>query len=229
MTFYQLSDAEGADNYYNPLLLWWYDFWVHWVSALFAWKCSSKNILLPFFLSNIGSRHCDVGVGTGYYLSAVRKCQPSWPEDKLTLVDFHIRCLRKAANRVGIADRTECVLANILEPIPIQPERQFDSISLMYVLHCLPGTSKDKGRVFANLKPLLKDSGTLFGSTLLCRGVRQNWFSWLLQRIYNAVDMFQNRADFPDDFVRALEEEFEEVESVIIGTVLMFKARKPRR
>lgn len=229
MASYQLSEAEGRDNYYNPALLWWYDFWVHWVSALFAWKCSSRGILLPFFQANIGERHCDVGVGTGYYLHAIRERRPAWPEQNLTLIDFHMRCLRKAANRVGVPEKTECILANILEPINLEPPQQFDSISLMYVLHCLPGNSRDKACVFGNLKPLLKDDGTLFGSTLLCRGVRQNWFSWFLQRVYNSIDMFQNREDYAEDFVEALKNEFEEVETVIIGTVLMFKARKPRR
>jgi uncharacterized protein YfdQ (DUF2303 family) len=40
--------------------------------------------------------------------------------------------------------------------------------------------------------------------------------------------MFQNREDYAEDFVQALKNEFEDVETVIIGTVLMFKARKPR-
>src|SRR5206468_12623812 len=48
----------------------------------------------------------------------------------------------------------------------IEPAR-FDSISLTYLLHCLPGTINTTSAVFRHLKPLLNQSGVMFGTTLL--------------------------------------------------------------
>jgi hypothetical protein len=50
----------------------------------------------------------------------------------------------------------------------------FDSISLNYLLHCLPGNLASKSIVFERVKPLLGDGGVIFGSTILGEGVRHN-------------------------------------------------------
>jgi ubiquinone/menaquinone biosynthesis C-methylase UbiE len=124
----------------------------------------------------------DVGVGTGYFLAAMHKSEQQrhptasgeviWPQT-LTLIDLNPTCLETAARHLGHPDRTECVMADAREPLPIKPGK-FDSISFMYLLHCIPAPPEKKGCVFANLKLYLEEPGTLFSVTILGRGVRHN-------------------------------------------------------
>lgn len=233
------TSMESKDNYYNPLVLWVYDFFVQVLTNTFWWRCSTKSVLVPFFIANTSHNHMEVGAGTGYYLRAKldhERERPktidnttSWPQ-KLTLVDFHTQCMQKAANRIKSDSpvRPELVLANIMEPIPLKAQK-FDSISLMYVLHCIPVPPATKGRVFANLKPFLHDEGTLFGSTVLGKGVKHNLIGSFLMWLYNYIGMFGNWRDAPEDFLVSLRDNFEVVESEIVGTVLLFKAQRPRR
>lgn len=233
---------ESRDNYYNPLVLWVYDFFVQVLTNTFWWRCPTRSVLVPFFLENTSQNHMEVGAGTGYFLRAkvdhehqqspipkLSKSCNSWPE-KLTLVDFHSQCLAKAVNRIAsdVTVEPECVVANILEPIPLEPKK-FDSIGLMYVLHCIPVPPSTKGRVFENLKEFLADDGVFFGSTVLNKGVRHNFIGRFLIWLYNYIGMFGNLDDGKEEILKPLRENFEEVESEIVGTVLLFRAQKPRR
>jgi hypothetical protein len=89
---------------------------------------------------------------------------------KLILTDSNSNRLEKTASHLGIPDRTECVLADVQELLPIKPEK-FNSVSLMYRLHCIPAPPEHKGRVFANLRPFI---GILFDATIPGRGVQHN-------------------------------------------------------
>ncbi|KAL4875876.1 hypothetical protein BJY04DRAFT_223620 [Aspergillus karnatakaensis] len=240
---------ESRDNYYNPLVLWVYDVFVQILTNTFWWRCPTKSVLVPFFVDNVGPRHMEVGVGTGYFLRAkvdhekkraghqfsakyakTNGNTAQWPE-KLTMVDFHSQCLRKAANRIA-NDTTvspEFVIANILEPIPLSTEEKFDSIALMYVLHCIPVPPSTKTKAFENLKQYLADDGVFFGSTVLGKGVRHNILGGFLMWLYNYIGMFGNWDDGKEEILKPLRENFEEVESEVVGTVLLFRAQKPRR
>ena len=55
-----------------------------------------------------------------------------------------------------------------------------------------------------------------------------NMFARGLMWFYNRSGIFTNWNDNPDAFVEALEDEFEEVDSWVIGRVLLFRARIPR-
>nr|UOK93123.1 AstB [Aspergillus stellatus] len=231
---------ESRDNYYNPLVLWVYDFFVQVLTNTFWWRCSTRSILVPFFIANTSARHLEVGAGTGYFLrqkvddeqrrTSSTVSTTNWPE-KLTLVDFHSQCMRKAASRIAhdISREPECVVANILEPLPLKRGEQFDSIALMYVLHCIPVPPAVKGRVVENLKEFLADDGVFFGSTVLGKGVRHNLIGMFLMWLYNYIGMFGNWDDGREEILKPIRENFEEVESEVVGTVLMWRAMKPRR
>lgn len=235
----QTTIMESKDNYYNPLVLWVYDFFVQVLTNTFWWRCSTKSVLIPFFVDNASPNHMEVGAGTGYYLRAKLDHEKrriklgdnttAWPQ-KLTLVDFHTQCMEKAVDRIksDCPVKPECVLANIMEPIPLKAQK-FDSISLMYVLHCIPVSPAAKGRVFANLKPFLHDEGTLFGCTVLGKGVKHNLIGSFLMWLYNYIGMFGNWQDSKEDFLASLRENFEIVESEVVGVSLLFKAQRPRR
>ncbi|KAJ5444866.1 hypothetical protein N7491_000948 [Penicillium cf. griseofulvum] len=207
---------ESRDNYYNPLVLWVYDFFVQVLTNTFWWRCPTKSVLIPFFLKNTSQNHMEVGAGTGYFLRAkvdherqqspipkLIKASSSWPR-KLTIVDFHSQCLTKAVNRIAsdTAVQPECVVANILEPLPLAPKNT-------------------KGRVFENLKEFLADEGVFFGSTVLSKGVKHNLIGGFLIWLYNYIGMFGNLDDGKEEILKPLRENFEEVEkaeAVVTGT-----------
>jgi SAM-dependent methyltransferase len=219
-------------GWYTPLSLHLYDLWVLNFSGRFAWRCPTVSVLEPFFNANIGAHHLDVGVGTGYFPAFASK--DATKLKTLTLVDLNPNTLQTAAGRITRPERIRCVVADALSPLPLLQEdgtgKRFDSISLMYLIHCLPGPAASKARVFANMKGHLVEGGILFGATVLGSfdsRVKHNWFGKTLLWVYNHVGIFDNYEDNEADFVKALEANFEEVEVFLVGCVLMFKVRKP--
>ncbi|PWY93431.1 hypothetical protein BO94DRAFT_342240 [Aspergillus sclerotioniger CBS 115572] len=228
--------AKGYEAY-SSLLLQAYDILVHWFNDNYVWRCPLP-VLNAFFSANVGPRHMDIGAGTGLFplnhRDKMRQSSQDWPLH-LTLVDMNTLCLQKAASRIGCPSKTTCVQADVFEPfaVPVAQSAlaappKFDSISLMYLLHCLPPPSDHKATVFAHLKDHLTTEGTLFGATVLGTGAHHNLLGRLTIRFYNWKGIFGNKDDSPEVFVKALENEFEEVETHIVGVVLLFRARKPR-
>ncbi|OJJ71090.1 hypothetical protein ASPBRDRAFT_602357 [Aspergillus brasiliensis CBS 101740] len=227
----------GGWEVYSGLTLLPYDLAVHWFNDNYVWRCPLP-VLSAFFAANAGPRHMDIGVGTGLFPAQhrdrMRKGHQEWPQ-QLTLVDMNPSCLQKAAARVDCPSKTECVQANVFEPFTVPAGQgtlgaspKFDSISLMYMLHCLPPPTDRKAAVFSHLKHHLTAEGTLFGVTVLGYGAQHNLLGRLTLRFFNWKGIFGNADDSPEAFVRVLENEFEEVETHIVGVVLLFRARKPR-
>ncbi|KAJ5901159.1 hypothetical protein N7504_007152 [Penicillium tannophilum] len=225
----------GYDWYTGPVLQ-FYNLQV-WFNHNYVWRCS-PSMLQSFFAANAGPRHMDVGPGTGVILVEHREAMAQkgvdWPQE-IALVDMNPNCLEMAKNRLGTPERTTCVNANVFEPFVIPASgaddntpRKFDSIALMNVLHTLPPPSQRKATVFKSLKKHLSPNGTLCGSTVLGRGVQHNLIGRLTMWIYNRNKIFENQNDSPEIFTQALKEEFEEVETTVMGAVLLFRARKPK-
>ena len=215
-----------------------YDYLVHNFSNKYIWRCPTESVLIPWFAANAGPRHMDIGVGTGFFPGTHREREAmvnrNWPE-KLMLVDLNPMCLERAAKRVGVPDRTTCQKADVMQPITLRPsasspEQQpiFDSISLMYIIHCLPPPTKDKARLFANVKQYLSPEGTLFGATVLGKGVEHNWLGRLQMWNMNRLEYFGNLDDGKEELVEALAANFHEVETTVVGVVLLFRAKKPK-
>lgn len=171
------SSAAGA-NLYTPLTLRLYDFWVLNITNTYGWRCPTNTVLLPFFQQNLNNNHLDVGVGTGYYLA--ESTVP--PTTKVTLCDLNAHSLSAAEARFGRED-TACLLHDIFKPLPT--EERFESISMFYLLHCLPGPTSRKTAVFSTLKKNLTDDGVLYGATVLAKGVHHNWMGRVLMWWYN--------------------------------------------
>ena len=104
----------------------------------------------------------------------------------------------------------------------------FGSISLNYLLHCLPGNLASKSIVFENVKPLSRDGGVIFGSTILGEGVRHNPLAKQLMKIYNAKGVFSNLSDRQSDLEAGLKAHFDEHTIHIAGCVALFSARKTK-
>lgn len=218
----EASTAAGAAVYSFPFLLQgFYDLWVLGISNAFFWRCSTSQHLLPFFKQHVTARHLDIGVGTGYYLANTDLPAKA----SITLCDLNTDSLAAAKSRLR-RPKIQTLQHDIEKPLPMTS--RFQSISLMYLLHCMPGPSKRKAAIFSHLKDRLEPDGVLFGSTILGDGVEHNFGGRVLMSFYNRKGIFGNTTDNAQTFLDALQADFEDVDASIEGCVLLFAARVPR-
>ena len=224
---YNKPNIHGADGgsskgaaAYTPLSLALYDLAVLRFSNSFVWQCPS-HVLLDFYNQHISDKHLDIGVGTGYFLD---KCRFPSTTPKIALFDLNPHSLAKSAKRLRRYNPS-CYLGDALQPIDIGMSG-FGSISLNYLLHCLPGNLASKSIVFEHVKPLLRDGGVIFGSTILGEGVRHNPLAKQLMKIYNTKGFFSNLSDRQSDLESGLKAHFDEHTIHIAGCVALFSARK---
>ena len=161
----------------------------------------------------------DVGVGTGYYLD---KCLEN-KERRLALLDLNPDCLKSTASRVS-RFKPEVYRANVLESLDLDCDK-FDSISVNYLLHCLPGTMEEKSSLFRNLLPYLSNNGTIFGSSILGKNMAVGYWARKLMSAYNKKGIFDNYQDSLNALSLSLHECFKEVDIQIIGCVAIFTAK----
>lgn len=214
------GDTRKAVAVYTPLALAFYDLAVLGFSNSFVWRCSS-HVLLDFYNQHISDKHLDIGVGTGYFLD---RCRFPSTAPKIALFDLNPHSLARSAKRLRRYSPS-CYVGNALRRIDIGMSG-FGSISLNYLLHCLPGNLASKSIVFEHVKPLLKDGGVIFGSTILGEGVRHNPLAKQLMKIYNAKGFFSNLSDRQSDLEAGLKAHFDEHTIHIAGCVALFSARK---
>jgi hypothetical protein len=214
------GDSRKGAAVYTPFALALYDLAVLGLSNSFVWQCAS-HVLLDFYNQHISDKHLDIGVGTGYFLD---RCQFPSTAPKIALSDLNPHSLAKSAKRLRRYNPS-CYMGNALQRIDIGMSG-FGSISLNYLLHCLPGNLASKSIVFEHLKPLLRDGGVIFGSTILGEGVRHNPLAKQLMKIYNAKGIFSNLSDRHSDLEAGLKAHFDEHTIHIAGCVALFSAKR---
>lgn len=229
------KNAAYITTYSPSFLTHFYDKYVLGFNMTFMWGCSVDKILLPFFSENFSRNHLDIGVATGYF-PATALARPFRRDSKhrLTLVDLGPNPLRAASARVrSVTSATDvrCVEADATEAPPeeLRCRPRFDSISMFNLFHCVPG-GKGKFRAFGLYKDLLSEDGVLTGCTVLGNAHATNWLTSLYLRYYNRrLRVFHNWDDREEDVREALENEFEEVETWVIGMVMLFRAKRPKK
>lgn len=211
-----LAAAHAA---YTPLTLRLYDAVVMGLSNPLLWKCPTDR-LRAHFDRHVSGNHLDIGVGTGYFLDHARFPVAA---PRIVLMDLSRPALAHAARRLA-RHRPETVVGNVLAPLPV-PGRRFDSASLNYVLHCLPGTMATKVAAFDHIRPLLNPGAVLFGSTLLQgdapRSVAARW----LMAHYNRQGIFSNTGDDFEGLQTALHQRFRHVTLECVGCAALFAVR----
>jgi len=210
--------AAGQAVYTKPVLS-VYDFVVLGVSNRWIWKCPTP-VIEAHYCRHLSANHLDVGVGTGYFLD---RCPFPSMSPRVALMDLNPNTLEYASQRIA-RYRPEIYSQNILQPIT-QPMAPFDSIGINYLLHCVPGSLREKAIAFDHLKPLMNPGATLFGSTILHNGVQRSWLARRLMQTYNRKGIFSNNADDLESLTRALQERFSSVDVQVAGCVAMFAAR----
>jgi hypothetical protein len=210
------QDAAAGATIYTRLVLSIYDPLVFRLENRFVWKCPTR-LLLDHYNQHVSGNHLDVGVGTGYLLD---NCRFPVDDPTIALMDLNPNSLQVTSTRIR-RYRPAMYMANVWEPTKINLP-SFDSIGLNYLLHCLPGSMGDKGRVFGNLKPYLNRGGVLFGTTILGQEVEFNLLGRLFMGVYNARRILNNRADSLADLEDALERNFDRYSVHTVGYVTFF-------
>ncbi|KAI0430351.1 methyltransferase domain-containing protein [Xylaria sp. FL1042] len=233
MSTNQASTPGLYTTLYTPTFLsLMYDFVVLRFNLRYMWRCRTDTVLEPFFAENFSRRHLDIGVATGYF-PAVALARPFRAQARhfITLVDLNPHPLAAAKARIlskAPNSTVETVVADVTEPLPkTLQDAKFNSISMFNLFHCVPG--KEKFKAFYHYKDLLADGGVLTGCTVLGGSHATNWFNYLYVKLYNRIGIFHNWDDKKEDFQYALEENFEEVETTLVGMTLLFRATKPRK
>ncbi|RAL09589.1 uncharacterized protein BO97DRAFT_436690 [Aspergillus homomorphus CBS 101889] len=208
---------------YKPWDLLIHEVWVLGIVSTWAWGCSTSEDLLPQFRASIGKNHLDIGSGTGYYLR-----QGEIPATTLlALLDLEHPARNLGLQRCGRPDA--CGLqADILQPLPVTDT--FDSVSMYYLLHCIPATMAEICAIFKHIKRNMTLDGIIHGASVLGKGVRKdNCFAAHVRRSGLNTGIFHNTDDNAYDFEHALPTNFEEVETRVVGSVFMFRASKPKQ
>lgn len=210
------DDIRRGQAIYTKQSLPLYDLLITKFSNRFAWRCP-QAILLHLFKVNTSKNHLDIGVGTGSYLQNLHLNPAS---QRIGLMDMNKDCLDYAATVLS-RFHPEIYQQNIFEPF-VGISKNFDSVSLNYVLHCLPGTLQQKAVVFDHIKTVLNPGGKCFGSTILGKGVDRNWLAEKLTMFYNEKKVFGNLNDDLETLQAECGKRFEQVSIKTQGCVALF-------
>ena len=215
------SEAESwaGQAVYTARSLKVYDAVVLGFSNRFLWDCPTAG-LLAHYDANVSANHLDAGVATGYFLDA---CRFPVEKPRLGLLDLNPLCLEAAARRVA-RYRPETYRADVLAPLSL-PVEPFDSLGVMYLLHCLPGPMSRKAAALGNLKALLAPGAQVFGATILGQGVAHNALGRRVMAFYNRRGIFGNAEDDLAGLRDALAAQFDDVDVRLRGRVALFTAR----
>lgn len=208
-----------SQRYFNKLTLALYDLVLYGFISKYAWGVSIQR-LDAHYRKYVTSNHLEVGVGTGYLLNRI-EFPKSMP--RLVLMDLSVACLEKTKHTVS-RYAPEIYVQNLLEPLRHNIPA-FDSIGISYVLHCVPGDIHHKCQGLLHLKPLLKQDGILFGTTVLSKGVSKNILARSAMWLFNVIGVFNNREDSATDLERFLRTHFQILEFEIVGVTAFFSVK----
>ncbi|EFQ30609.1 methyltransferase domain-containing protein [Colletotrichum graminicola] len=192
-----------------------------------------ETMIRPGSSKDSPCRILDIGVGTGYFLEHA----PLPAGSEVHLVDLNRAALHAAGSRTMAAHPTTTCQTSVADFL--DPGRRglrcrdlgggsFDVISTTMLLHCLPGPPARKADALVHLRHLLAPEGTLFGMTILGRGVKHNIWGKQLMFWHNLLGTFGNTEDNVEGFVGPLKEAFADVKWEVHGKMLLFEARKPK-
>ncbi|OTB00941.1 hypothetical protein M426DRAFT_14917 [Hypoxylon sp. CI-4A] len=230
-----MADADQSTIFVDiySYFLWIYYYLVIVFNLSYIWKCPAESVLLPFYSENFSQSHLDCGVADGYFPSStLKRPYRAQTEHELTLLDLNENALGTASQRVSsVSPTTKIRMIKADIRAPLDPELKlasFKSISMFNVFHCVPGGSK-KWKAFHNFKDLLSDDGVLVGCTVLGEKHAPTRLAWWYAALYNRLGFFNNWGDTKADVESALRVSYEEVDTWVVGMMLLFKAGRPRR
>jgi ubiquinone/menaquinone biosynthesis C-methylase UbiE len=208
----------GAESYRRQTLA-VYDLIVLGLVSRWVWRCSRRT-MLRHYNGHVGGRHLDLGPGTGWFLD---RCRFPTARPSITLLDLNEVVLATAAERIA-RYQPEVRTGDVFKPLRLDGAR-FDSVGMNFLLHCLPGTMRQKAVVFDHLRPVLAPGAQVFGSTVLGVDAPHTALSGRLLRRLNHSEVFHNTEDRQEEIAAELEARFTEVQIRRRGVVCLFSAR----
>lgn len=201
-----------------------YDLWVMSVASEHLWGCPVDRIL-GLYNQYASADHLEAGVGTGYFLD---HCAFPVPDPSLTLLDVSREAIDMSLQRLR-RYRATGLEASLLEPLPVS-EPRFGSVGMNYVLHCIPGSLRDKmDTILTNLLPCMREGAVLFGTTVLGKGVAHNAVGGPLVAALQRNKIFCNQEDDLAGLDQALRRHVSDYSVELVGRTGLFIARKPRQ
>jgi len=213
------KDVFAGQSIYSRNMLSIYDLWVLGFSNHYLWKCPT-NLISQKFSDLVTKNHVDVGVGTGYYLKKNLVAE----SQRIALIDLNKNSLESTSSAIHNFN-PEIYCRNILEPLALNCQ-SFDSVSINYLLHCLPGNMSEKCIAFSHLKKIMNPGAVIFGSTILGQGTSKNFFAQKLMSFYNKKGIFCNTHDEVTALEDGLNQYFTHVKVKVVGCVALFSANK---
>lgn len=215
------ENIKAGQAVYTAVLLKIYNLLVLNISNNWIWRCP-KRYQLEQYRKLATDNHLDIGVGTGYYLK-----QNTWPKNtKLALMDPNPLCLAAAKKAAGSL-LPQTYQADIFKTPEANLSNRFKSVSMNYLLHCLPGNLDDKAITITHAVAMLKPGGILFGATILSDENLQTGMSKRLAAFYNKKKIFSNIDDNYQTLKQILEANLSHVDIKIMGCVALFSGYKP--
>ncbi|MGI5532192.1 class I SAM-dependent methyltransferase [Streptomyces syringium] len=208
---------EGQSGYTKSFLN-LYDLAVFRGTAPLCWRCPPATSR-QMYDTCVGAEHLEIGVGTGYLLDHARF---PVPDPRITLADLNPNSLAHTAHRLRRYD-VRTVRANVLEPLPV-PEKSFDSVGMSYLLHCVPGSLKEKGIALAHAGAAVRPGGVVFGATVLSGGVPVTFAGRRMMEWLNKQGVFHNEQDTYEDLRDQLETHFDRYQLTVRGCVGIWRA-----
>jgi hypothetical protein len=218
-----IRTSKDGVRIYSPLLLSFYDLLIMGVLSPYAWKCRAGHFT-ALYRDHMSRNHADIGVGTGYVLD---QCAYEPGDVRIALFDLQKNCLEYTARRLA-RFRPETYQCDALKPIEVGAGR-FDSIALGGLLHCIPGDMGDKGVVFDAIKPLMHTGTTVFGYTILNRGIAKTAFGRAVYCILQQLKVINGLEDSASDLTRELGKRFRSIDVKVVGWVAIFVAHSPKQ
>lgn len=220
MTTSPRSDQVHAGQaIYRPWTLPLYDLVAFKVNCRVLFRVPVSEVA-AMFDRNVSPEHLDVGVGTGYFLD---HCTA--PRRSITLADLNEHSLHHAARRLARFDVTT-VQANALEPLPL-PERSFGSASMNFLLHCVPGSIREKAGVLDNVAACVRPGGRIFGATVLTKEVPVGPVARAMFPSLNRRGVMNNAQDSLGDLRTELAARFPDHRLTVHGCTALFEAEVP--
>ncbi|MBI1352336.1 MAG: methyltransferase domain-containing protein [Actinomycetales bacterium] len=212
--------AFAGQREYTPFFLRIYDPVILGFLAPAVWRCPASR-LVDGYQRHVGSRHLDVGPGTGYFLD-----RAGLPDaHSVTLLDPNPNVLDYASRRLERLDITT-VEADVCRALPLPGT--YDSAAMNGVLHCLPGPLSRKAEAVAHVAAVLAPSGVLFGSSILGRSAPHTRLGRSILRTNNRRGTFDNLDDTEEGLYEILDASFEAVSLESVGTMAVFSGSIPR-
>jgi len=213
--------TKRAYSIYSRKIISIYDLMVYGIANPYIWFCPN-TILQANFERYMTSNHLDVGVGTGYLLNKAADAANE-ADFTLSLLDMNQDCLNKTELRLQRYNPST-IVHNILEPLDSSAS-VYESISVNYLIHCIPGSLNEKCQIISNLKAALDKNGVIFGATILGIKSAPKFHTRCVLRFYNFIGLFNNIDDDKNALERELKKIFSNVEIRVVGSVALFSAR----